>query len=54
MVAVLSKEVAVDRVEAGGVNLVLEECVVGDETGRIIFTARNSMYQRVVSLVGFI
>ncbi len=43
VVRVLSKEVAVDRTESGGVHLVLEECVVGDETGKIIFTARNGM-----------
>ena len=41
LVLVLEKEVVVDRDDANGVNLKLEECIVGDETGKIIFTARN-------------
>lgn len=41
VVLVLEKEEVVNRDDATGVNLKLEECVVGDETGKLVFTARN-------------
>ncbi len=41
VVRVLEKKVVVDREDANGVTLKLEECLVGDDTGRMYFTARN-------------
>eukprot|EP00171_Calliarthron_tuberculosum_P001603 IDg1603t1 len=41
LVKVLAKSVVLNRQEASGSTLKLEECLVGDETGRMYFTARN-------------
>lgn len=40
-VRVLEKKVVIDRRDGSGEKLKLEECLVGDGTGRMYFTARN-------------
>ena len=40
-VKVLEKTVVIDRVQPDGKRLKLEECLVGDDTGTMYFTARN-------------
>lgn len=44
VIRVLEKEVVMDRDDGSGNNLKLEECIVGDETGKMILTARNGTY----------
>lgn len=50
LVKVLSKEVVLDRQDSCGSTLKLEECLVGDDTGRMYFTARNGKYLFYVHL----